>query len=249
MNDNSSFTKDHAHALYVSQPHDCSYLAGKTARTLFLDPTAEVRPELYQLLIDRGFRRSGGFLYQPTCPDCQSCVSLRIPAHEFQPNRSQRRNWLKNIARLSIRSLNADFSQEHFELYAKYQSTRHKESAMEYEDEGQYMKFLRCDWAETLFIELREQGQLLAVAVTDILPQGISSVYTFFDPERPKEGLGVFALLMQIELAKELDKPWVYPGFWIKESPKMNYKSAYRPLEAWTGTHWRRFSKGEELVL
>ncbi|MEN8179676.1 MAG: arginyltransferase, partial [Pseudomonadota bacterium] len=216
--DNSGFNKDSAYALYMSQEHDCSYLPIQMARNLFLDPAAEVNSALYQLLIDRGFRRSGQFLYQPACPQCAACISLRIPVTDFAPNRSQRRNWKSNHDRIEIKSQPAVYSQAHFELYAKYQAERHTDGAMACSDPSQYMKFLTCDWADTRFYEFFLDDELAAVIVTDLLPRGLSSVYTFFDPAKLSVGLGVFALLWQIQHAKELGKQWVYPGFWVEGS-------------------------------
>ena len=114
-------------------------------------------------------------------------------------------------------------------------------------DPGQYMKFLACDWADTRFYEFHLEGELVAVAVTDLLPSGLSSVYTFFDPAKQSAGLGVFALVWQIKHAIELGKPWVYPGFWVEGCDKMSYKSRYRPLEAWNGKNWRRFGESGPL--
>lgn len=247
--DNSGFNQDSAYALYVSQEHDCSYLPGQMARTMFLDPAARVNSELYQLFINQGFRRSGQFLYQPACPQCEACISLRIPVTDFKPNRSQRRNWKSNRDKIEIRSRPAVFYQAHFELYAKYQEERHADSAMASSDPDQYMKFLTCDWTDIRFYEFHLEHELAAVAVTDLLPNGLSSVYTFFDPARQSEGLGVFALLWQIYHAMELGMQWVYPGFWVEGCNKMNYKSGFRPLEAWNGKHWSRFNAKERLLL
>jgi len=249
MKNNPGFPRESAYALYVSQEHECSYLPDEQARTLFLDPAARVDTNLYQHLIDRGFRRSGQYLYQPACPQCEACISLRIPVRDFTPNRSQRRNWQANRKRLEVIPCPVDFSEEHFDLYTKYQTLRHADGAMACSDPNQYMRFLTCDWAETIFYEFRRDGLLLAVAVTDLLHNGFSSVYTFFDPEHYRDGLGVFAILWQIEQATVLGKRWVYPGFWIEGCNKMNYKSQYRPLEAWNGKTWVRFHQKETLSL
>jgi arginine-tRNA-protein transferase len=249
MQNNPNFYRDSAYALYVSQEHECSYLPDQPARTLFLDPAAKIDSHLYQVLIDRGFRRSGQYLYQPACPHCEACVSLRIPAPAFKPNRSQRRNWRTNQDRVQVYPKPAIYSPEHFELYAKYQDLRHTDGAMACSDPNQYMKFLTCDWADTVFYEMRQEDVLVAVAVTDLLPQGLSSVYTFFDPEKRRAGLGVYAILWQLEHAMELGKQWVYPGFWIEGCNKMSYKSQYRPLEAWNGKTWVRFTAKQPLLL
>ncbi|MBV2120628.1 MAG: arginyltransferase [Candidatus Thiodiazotropha sp. (ex Ctena orbiculata)] len=238
MLDNPGFAQENAYALYMSQLHECSYLPGRDARNLFLDPMAKVNDELYQQLIDRGFRRSGCYLYQPACPTCTSCVSLRIPVEAYQPSRSQRRNWTKNSERYQIKLLNSDYSEEHYQLYKRYLLQRHPDGAMACNSPGQYTQFLTCDWADTQLIEFRNAGRLAAVAVSDLLPNGTSSVYTFYDPQLTQEGLGVFALIWQIYHTKELGLEWVYPGFWIEACSKMNYKSRFRPFEYWTGQQW-----------
>jgi arginine-tRNA-protein transferase len=238
MLNGSGFNQDTAYALYISQAHECSYLPDREARSLFLDPSAEVTAEIYQQLIDRGFRRSGCYLYQPACAACDACISLRIPVEKFRPSRSQRRNWKQNLPRYQVTTVEAGYRESHFQLYKKYLMQRHPDGAMSCNSPGQYIQFLTCDWAHTEFIEFHREDQLVAVAVSDVLPNGTSSVYTFFDPEETRHGLGVFALLWQIEHAKSLGKDWVYPGFWVKECEKMNYKTRFRPYEAWTGQHW-----------
>lgn len=238
MLEGSGFYQDHAYALYVSQSHDCSYLPDRESRSLFLDPAAEVTPTLYQQLIDRGFRRSGCYLYQPACPACNACVSLRLPVAAFTPSRSQRRNWRSNLPCYQVEVGPADYSEEQFRLYKDYLYARHPDGAMSSTSPGQYTQFLSCEWADTRFIRFHREGRLVAVAVSDILPEGTSSVYTFFDPNLGQEGLGVFALLWQIEYTRSLGKAWIYPGFWIRDCDKMNYKTRFRPYQYWTGQQW-----------
>ena len=238
MLNGSGFQQDSSYALYISQTHECSYLPDHEARSLFLDPAAEVTPSIYQQLIDRGFRRSGCYLYQPACPACSACVSLRIPVQHFKPSRSQRRNWQSNLERYQVIEKPAQYDESHFNLYKRYLLQRHPDGAMTCNSPGQYAQFLTCEWAETRFFEFRLEEALAAVAVSDILPNGSSSVYTFFDPELSCHGLGVFALLWQIDYTRRLGKQWVYPGFWIEECEKMSYKTRFRPYEAWNGQTW-----------
>jgi len=242
------FHQDKAYAFYISQTHDCSYLPGKQARSLFLDPSAQVTPHIYQQLIDRGFRRSGCYLYQPACPACSSCISLRLPVQDFSPSRSQRRNWKRNLPRYQVEVLPAEYSEEQFRLYKSYLMQRHPDGVMNCTSPGQYSQFLTCEWADTRFIEFRRHGRLAAIAVSDILPEGTSSIYTFFDPDLSHEGLGIFALLWQIDYTRRLGKRWVYPGFWIEQCDKMNYKTRFRPYQAWSGQQWLSYS-GEPLIL
>lgn len=238
MLNGSGFNQDSAFALYISQTHECSYLPDREARSLFLDPAAEVTNTVYQQLIDQGFRRSGCYLYQPACATCSACVSLRIPVERFKPSRSQRRNWQSNRERYQVITKPAQYDESHFDLYKRYLLHRHPDGAMTCNSPGQYTQFLTCDWAETKFIEFRLDQRLAAVAVSDILPDGTSSVYTFFDPALSSHGLGIFALLWQIDYTRQLGKQWVYPGFWIEECEKMSYKTRFRPYEAWSGQNW-----------
>ena len=238
MLDDAGFNQGKAHALYVSQTHDCSYLPGEQARSLFLDPSARITAALYQQLIDRGFRRSGCYLYQPACPACSACVSLRLLVEAFAPSRSQRRNWKQNLPRYQVEVRPAEYSEEHFRLYKSYLSQRHPGRDMNCTNPGQYTQFLTSEWADTRFIEFRKGDRLAAIAVSDILPSGTSSIYTFFDPKLSHEGLGVFALLWQIDYTRRLGKHWVYPGFWIERCDKMNYKTRFRPYQSWSGKQW-----------
>jgi arginine-tRNA-protein transferase len=132
----------------------------------------------------------------------------------------------------------AVFNDAHYHLYQQYLQERHPDGAMVCNSPGQYMQFLTCEWADTRFIEFHKTGKLAAVAVSDLLPNGTSSVYTFFDPALSRDGLGVFALLWQIDYSRRLGLEWVYPGFWIEACEKMSYKSRFRPFEAWTGQQW-----------
>jgi arginine-tRNA-protein transferase len=238
LNSTPGFEQQESYALYMSQLHLCSYLPGREARNLFLDPTAKVTPHLYQHLIDRGFRRSGCYLYQPACPQCTDCISLRIPTARFRPSRSQRRIWKRNLPQYEVNPGPAAFKEAHYQLYQRYLTERHPDGAMVCNSPGQYSQFLTCEWAETRFIEFFKGDRLAAVAVSDLLLDGTSSVYTFFEPALSRDGLGIFALMWQIDYSRGLGLQWVYPGFWIEACDKMRYKSRFRPFEAWTGQQW-----------
>jgi arginine-tRNA-protein transferase len=227
-------------ALYLSIPHPCSYLPDRTASTLFVDPHFPVNTELYADLNRRGFRRSGDLVYRPHCSDCTACIPVRIPVTEFQPNRTQRRTWRKN-ADIEVIQRPPVFNEHHFNLFRRYQATRHPTGGMNSPDPQRYVRFLTSTRIETRFCELRAHGELLGVAVVDILPDGLSAMYTFYEPEEKSRGLGVYSVLWQVEQARQHHLPWVYLGYWISKSPKMAYKSAYRPLEAYCEGWWRRF--------
>lgn len=238
-------------ALYLTGEHACSYLTGRHARTLFVDPSARIDGAAYQALVDQGFRRSGAHIYRPACRACAACVPVRIPVADFAPDRSQRRNWRRNTAVLDLVDTPAAFDASHFALYRRYLAARHPEGSMAGDaSEESYRRFLVEPWGgETRFIELRLSGRLVGVAVTDRLDRGLSAVYTFFDPAISDRAPGTFAILAQIEAARRIGVPYLYLGYWLRESPKMRYKDRFRPIEAWNGQAWVRFERGRALVL
>jgi len=229
---------------YQDQPHACSYLEGRRARNIYPDPNKPASKELYSHLIQHGFRRSGDHIYRPFCPDCDACVPVRINLHEFKPNRSQRR-CLQTNRDIQIKVRPAEFNFEHFELYSRYLAGRHHGGGMDNPTTDSYINFLTSSWCDTAFIEFRLDHKLVAVAVTDFVKDGASAFYTFFDPALPKRGLGTFAILKQIELARNYDLSWLYLGYWIEESPKMRYKTKFSALEAYR-SNWRKLDKNFE---
>jgi len=237
-------------ALYLTGEHDCSYLEDTRARTLFVDPNARIDTATYQLLIDLGFRRSGSHIYRPACRGCTRCVPVRIPVADFLPNRSQRRNWQRNAPRITLRERPASFEPAHYALYRDYLLGRHGDGPMADDaSEESYRRFLVDPWGgPCLFIELwLDEERLLGVAVTDRLEQGLSAVYTFYDPALAVLGPGTFAILAQIELARRLGLPYLYLGYWVEGCEKMTYKARFRPLEAWDGRAWRQLARGAVL--
>ena len=222
---------------YISLPHRCSYLPAQEAVSLFADPQAIMTTEFYSRLIDRGFRRSGSHVYRPQCPACCACIPTRIPVSRFKPSRSQRRNCRVNQD-LTVSVLSSRYHDEHFKLYQRYINTRHTGGGMENPTPQAFRSFLRCQWAQTLFIEFRLEGKLLGIAVSDVLPQGLSAVYTFFDPDYSKRGLGTFGVLWQIAEARRRALDYVYLGYWIAENRKMRYKTDFRPIEGFVDGQW-----------
>ncbi len=243
--------------LYLSMPHLCSYLPDRLACTMFVDPQHRISNHLFSALMRQGFRRSGDLIYRPHCQECQACVPVRIPIAQFRPNRSQRRTRRKNQD-LYCRECGPVFSREHFSLYLRYQTKRHPDGSMNDPDPKKYMDFLVSRHTDTRFFEFRRQpakwagedaiddaadpGELVSVAVVDVLPDGLSAVYTFFDPDVTDRALGVHAILWLIEYAREHELEWLYLGYWIEESPKMAYKANYRPLEAYQSGRWVTFT-------
>lgn len=224
--------------LYLSAPHRCSYLADRQSSTLFADPHGPMDMATYSELLRYGFRRSGRLVYAPRCEFCHQCVSVRIPVRDFAPRRSQRRIARDN-ADVSLHVVDPDFDPAHYALYQRYTRARHTDGDMANASPEEYLGFLKARWATTRFLELRLGDRLVAVAVTDYADDGLSAVYTFFEPDLDQRSLGTLAILRQIRLANELGLPYLYLGYWIKDSPKMAYKVRFRPIQLWRAGRWQ----------
>lgn len=225
--------------LFATQPHPCSYLEDQEATTLFVDPEAPVDITLYSQLSQLGFRRSGSHLYRPQCGSCQACISCRIPVALFHPSRSQRRCWQRNQD-LTITLTDNINTRKHYELYASYISERHQDGDMYPPSVAQYEAFLTREWGVTRYLEFHAGDELVGVAVCDQLEDGLSAVYTFYSPAQDRRSLGVFAILAQIEIARNQGLHFLYLGYWIKQCDKMRYKIQYRPLELLINRRWMR---------
>ncbi|GMV30309.1 MAG: hypothetical protein AMXMBFR59_24340 [Rhodanobacteraceae bacterium] len=223
--------------LFQTLPHDCGYFAGRIAQNLVIDPSAPHLAAVYGLALARGFRRAGGHVYHPHCGSCRACVPCRVDVARFAPDRSQRRCHARN-ADLEIRIEPARFTEEYFQLYRRYLAGRHSGGGMDSPQPDDFSRFLFTDWSPTQFLELRRNGRLLGVAVTDVCPQGLSAVYTFYDPAETTRSLGTFAILSQLDWAARAGLPHVYLGYWIAGHPKMDYKRRYRPLELLVRGDW-----------
>lgn len=228
--------------LFLSTTHTCSYLPNQTASTLFIDPRYPVSPELLGDFNRRGFRRSGDLIYRPHCPGCQACVPVRIPVKAFSPRRAQRRTAVRNDD-IVVSARPAGFDAEHFALFRRYQDTRHAGGAMADPDAATYLRFLVSRHSATTFHEFRIAGTLVGVAVVDVLPDGLSAVYTFYDPSLTGRGLGTYAILWQIAETHRRGLPFLYLGYWVKDSAKMAYKTRFQPLEAYRNGRWSPFDQ------
>lgn len=223
--------------LFQTLPHACGYYADRMAQNLVIDPGAPQLDEIYELGLQRGYRRAGGHVYVPHCQQCRACVACRIPVDSFRMDRSQRRCAKRN-ADLEARIRPAEYSDECFELYRRYLQWRHPDGGMDDAQTEDFARFLYTSWSPTRFVEFREQGRLLAVAVTDFCNAGLSSVYTFYEPEALARALGTFAILEQVRLAREHGLEYVYLGYWIAGHPKMDYKIRFRPIEVLRAGEW-----------
>lgn len=238
MNDETSrYNILHALRFLVTPGHECSYLPDQEAVTLFVDPLDDLDVQSYSLLAELGFRRSGEHVYRPHCPACKQCIPVRVLTEHFKPSRSQKRV-LKRNSELQVREVAAGFNPQHFALYNRYMNWKHPDSSMNDHDADQYMRMLKAQWMETLLLEIYHQQTLVSVAITDCNSNGLSSVYTFFDPDYALRSLGTFSILQQLYLARQMQLPYLYLGFWIAQCDKMSYKNRFKPAEYFNGHRW-----------
>ncbi len=231
--------KSEAVRLLKTLEHPCGYFDDRVAQNLVIDPLAADQPQIYALALPRGYRRAGGHIYRPACPRCRACTPSRIPVAEFRPDRGQRRCLARN-ADLSVTLEPAAASDEAYALYHRYLNERHPGGGMDDADPEDFSRFLVCPWSPTHFLSFRDAGRLVAVAVTDVMREGLSSVYTFYDPDAAQRSLGTYAILSQVALARREGLDHVYLGYWIDGHAKMGYKSRFRPLEVLRGQRWER---------
>ncbi|WP_417223333.1 arginyltransferase [Amphritea sp.] len=223
---------------YATPEHECSYLEGLEAKTLFVDPQEVINFDAYSQLSDLGFRRSGKHIYRPYCSHCQACISVRVNSREFHPSKSQKRIINKNKD-LQVTTAPPQFTDEYYALYERYINTRHNDGDMYPPTPDQFSAFLIEGGQKGCFYEFRDpSGKLVALAVTDFLAQGLSAIYTFFDPREAARSLGSFAILWQLKEVQRLELEYLYLGYWIRECQKMSYKVAYSPLEMLINGEW-----------
>ncbi|MEQ9434428.1 arginyltransferase [Hyphomonas sp.] len=233
---------------YVTNPSPCPYLPGMRERKAFTNLAVSDADSIHNSLSQAGFRRSQTIAYRPACPRCNACRSVRVPTREFIQSRNDRRAMARN-ASLVRSPVKAEATREQFRLLRDYVKTRHDKGGMSEMTYRDYATMVGGSPVQSLIFEYRDgtdsDAPLIAVSITDVLRDGFSMVYTFFDPQLESRGLGHFMILDHIQHAQDLGLPHVYLGYWVKGSPKMDYKRRYKPLEVLDGDRWRTLRDDE----
>jgi arginine-tRNA-protein transferase len=240
---------------YLTAPQPCPYLRGQQERKVFTHLIGEKAPQINDMLTHGGFRRSQNIAYRPACESCRACVSTRIIADEFEPSRNMRRILKRNSDLVSKQVLPVPTS-EQFSLFRSYLDARHWDGGMVDMTSLDYAMMVEDTHVNTMVIEYRRRGPdtyitgegtgpLVAVALTDVLNNGLSMVYSFFDPVEVSRSLGSYLILDHVERARRMGLPYVYLGYWVKGSDKMDYKIRFRPQEHLTLSGWVRYEGGD----
>jgi len=234
----NSNTDEQIRLLTLSEDHPCSYLPHQKANSVFLDHETPPSWHQYSQLTRMGFRRSGDHYYRPHCKACDACMSCRISSYEINLNTKRFKRILNRATNLSYTLVNSKYSVEHYQLYEKYINARHHDGDMYPPSTEQYKGFLVYPAKFSYFLEIRFESKLIACCVTDALDDRLSAIYTYFDVDYEKFSLGTLAILLLCKISREMTLPYVYLGYWVKNSQKMSYKAQFKPLEVFNGEIW-----------
>jgi len=223
---------------YVTTNYSCGYIKGQEAQSIVATPYKNVNSKNFKSLISQGFRRSGQYVYKPDCKNCSACIPIRLLASNFIASRSQKR-LKKYLNKLSVELLPLNFNEEHYNLYVNYQNKRHRNNDKSEDDVADYNDFLINSNVNSKLVEFRLNDQLKMITIIDIIDDGISAVYTFYDCSDQKLSLGTMSIIWLLGLCKKENLPFLYLGYWIHESQKMKYKTNFKPYELMIKGVWQ----------
>ena len=231
---------------YVTAPQPCPYLAGRMERKLFTALQGDQSEKLNDSLSKQGFRRSQNVLYRPSCSDCAACLSARIDVSAFQASKSQRRSINRN-AHLTRHAASPWATEDQYALFRRYLDVRHADGGMADMDVFEFAAMIEETPIRSRVVEYTDpESRLTAVCLTDVLDDGLSMVYSFYEPGLPKQSLGSWMILDHVEIAREAGLPYVYLGYWVPGSPKMGYKATFSGLEVYRHGRWQKMASPEE---
>ena len=227
---------------YVTTKYSCGYIDGQDAQSIVATPYKNVNNKNFNSLVLNGFRRSGQYVYKPNCKDCSACIPIRLLVSNFNLSRSQKRV-KKCLGNLSVKLLPLTFNEEHYNLYVEYQKKRHPSNTESEDSKADYNDFLVRSNVNSKLVEFRLNNQLKIVSIIDIIDDGISAVYTFYDCSDEKLSLGTMSIIWLLELCKKENLSFLYLGYWINESQKMKYKTNFKPYELMIEGVWQEVTK------
>tara|TARA_B100001250_G_C19778534_1_gene780759 strand:+ start:67 stop:792 length:726 start_codon:yes stop_codon:yes gene_type:complete len=223
---------------YVTTKYSCGYIDGQDAQSIVATPYKRINSKNFNNLINKGFRRSGQYVYKPNCKNCNACIPIRLLAKNFIPSKSQKRV-KKYLNKLTVKILPLTFDEEHYKLYIQYQNKRHRNNNEDEDDVADYNDFLIKSNVNSKIVEFRFNNELKIISIIDFVKDGISAVYTFYDCNNNKLSLGTVSIIWLLELCKKENLPFLYLGYWIYESQKMKYKTNFKPYELMIEGAWQ----------
>ena len=223
---------------YKTTEYNCSYIDKMYAQSLVVTPYKSIDQNIFQDLIEKGFRRSGQYIYKPSCKSCTACIPIRLTVQKFLSSRSQKRIFKKH-QHFDVREVSFAFKQEHFDLYSKYQNKRHSSINNDQNKIDDYNDFLIKSNVNSKLVEFWDGDLLKIVSIIDMMSDGISAVYTFFDPDDEKVSYGTYSIIWLINWCKNQQFKYMYLGYWIGECNKMKYKTNFKPYELYIKGYWQ----------
>ena len=223
---------------YKTTEYNCSYIDKMDAQSLVVTPYKSIDQNIFQDLIEKGFRRSGQYIYKPSCKSCTACIPIRLSVQKFLSSRSQKRIFKKH-QHFDVREVSLTFKQKHFDLYSKYQNKRHSSINNDQNKIDDYNDFLIKSNVNSKLVEFWDGDLLKIVSIIDMMDDGISAVYTFFDPDDEKVSYGTYSIIWLINWCKTQQFKYIYLGYWIGECNKMKYKTNFKPYELYIKGYWQ----------